>query len=164
MLCTASSLSSCTSLHAKQIARGGSCWMGSVPTSSTSSGAGHWEWCWTLGLIPSSIIAVARAVDLLLTLWLAAVSHPWISRAALSSVCLVMPLRQGSSLPCPVLVQLFLHESNSGTTIINIIPSKNMSYLFSKGIYRSPLQSLEILPLISVSFMLSFLLWRKRTT
>lgn len=137
--------------------------MGSVPTSSTRNGARDWEWCWTLALTLSFITAVAEAVDLLLPA-LTCCCRASLNLQGCSELCVPHDAPYGPEGSCSVLVQPCLHESDSGTTIINIMPSKKMSCLFSEGINQTPLKSLEILLLISVSLMLSFLFWRKRTT
>lgn len=97
--------------------------MGSVPTSSTRNGAGDGEWCWTLGITPSFTVAVAGAVDFVLPA-LTCCCRASLNLQGCSELCVPHDGPKGS---CPVLV----HESNSGTTIINIMPSKKMSCLFS---------------------------------
>lgn len=140
MLRTTSSLSLCASLRAKQIARWGSCWTGSVPTSSTRNGEGDWEWCWTLGLTPSFTTAVAGAVDLLLPA-LTCCCRASLNLQGCSELCVPRDTPYGPGGSCPVLVQPCLHELNSGTTIINIMSSKKMSCLFSYSINQSPLKA-----------------------
>lgn len=96
-------------------------------------GQQHQQWGRRLGLTPSFVVAAARAVDLLLPA-LTCCCRPSLNLQGCSELC--MPCGapydpEGSCLPCPVLVQPCLHEWNSGTTIINTMPSKNVSYLFS---------------------------------
>lgn len=99
----------------------------------------HQQWgkklgmCWILGLTPFFILAVVRAGDLLLPA-LACCCRPSLNLQGCSELSVPPDAPydpKGSCLPCPVLVQPCLHESNSGTTIINIMPSEKMSYLFS---------------------------------
>lgn len=99
----------------------------------------HQQWgkklgmCWTLGLTPFFTLAVVRAGDLLLPA-LACCCRPSLNLQGCSELSVPPDAPydpKGSCLPCPVLVQPCLHESNSGTTIINIMPSEKMSYLFS---------------------------------
>lgn len=130
MFCTASSLSLWASLHAKQTCKMRVLLNGSVPTSNTRNGAGDWEWCWALALTPSFTTAVAEAVDLLLPA-LTCCCRATLNLQGCSELCMPHDAPYGSEGSCPVLVQPCLHESDSGTTIINIMPSKKMSCLFS---------------------------------